>query len=94
MDREFKKARAIANKSHWRLTSFQEVKLVKGLRYKINNSKNDKERLSPYKDLLKLAKKLKKDLPKIIKKLKNEFEKLKLKSLKKSLDQLINIDFF
>lgn len=83
MDREFKKARAIANKSHWRLTSFQEVKLVKSLRYKINNSKNDKERLSPYKDLLKLAKKLK-----------NEFEKLKLKSLKKSLDQLINIDFF
>lgn len=92
MDREFKKAREIANKSHWRLTSFQEVKLAKSLRYKINNSKNDEERLSPYKDLLKISKKLKKDLPGMIKKIEIEFNKLQIKSLRKALDQLINVD--
>ncbi len=94
MDREFKKARAIANKSHWRLTSFQEVKLVKSLRYKINNSKNDEERLSPYKDLLKISKRLKKDLPIIITKIEIELEKSQSEILTRPLEQLKNVDFY
>jgi len=66
IDREFKNARDAANKKHWRLTSFEQVKEVKSLRYQINNSKNDEERLPIYKQLLKIAKPIKRDLPFII----------------------------
>lgn len=93
-DREFKKARSMANKKHWRLSSFEQVKEAKSLRYKINNSKNDADRLPHYKGILKIAVSLKKDLPVMISKIERKLERSKSKILTGPLEQLKNVDFY
>lgn len=65
-DREFKSARKLVNKKSWRLTSKEQVKAAKSLRHKINNSKNSEQRLPHYKELLRIAKSIKKQLPGMI----------------------------
>jgi len=94
IDREFKKAREVANKKHWRLTSFEQVKEAKSLRYQINNSKNDEERLPVYNQLLKIAKTIKRDLPSIIEKIKKVLSKTESSSLKSSFEQLGNVNLY
>lgn len=94
IDREFKRARGFSCKKSWRLTSTTQVKEAKSLRYKINNSKNDEQRLPHYKQLLKMAKSIKSDLPSMIVKIEKVFEKKKKGCLEKSLEQLRNIDFY
>jgi len=94
IDREFKKARKIACKKYWRLSSREDVKEAKRLRYKINNSKNDDERLEPYEKLIRIAKNLKRDLPGIITKIERKLEKSKEKSLEAPLKQLTNVNFY
>ena len=91
-EREFKRARKRAVKRHWRLISREKVKRAKTLIYKINNSKNDEERLPYYKELLKISNELKKGLPSIIHKI--EKECIKKRGLRKILEQLKNIDFY
>ena len=59
--------------------------------YKINNSKNDEERLPFYKELLKTSNELKKGLPRIINKI--EKECANKKGLKNILGQLQNVYF-
>ena len=94
IDREFKRARKFSFKKSWRLTSMKQVKVAKSLRYKINNSKNDDQRLPHYKKLLKIAKSIKSDLPSMIVKIEKVFEKKKRGHLEKSLEQLKNVDFY
>jgi transposase, IS5 family len=95
IDREFKRARIFACKKSWRLTSTEQVKTAKSLRYKINNSKNDEQRLPHYKELLKIAKSIKAELPSMIVKIEKVFEKKKKKwHLEKPLEQLQNVDFY
>ncbi len=95
LDREFKQARVLAHKKSWRLTSVHQVKEAKSLRYKINNSKNDDQRLPYYKELFKIAKSIKSGLPSMIVKIEKVYEKKKRKEpLKKSLEQLKEIDSF
>ena len=81
-------------KDFWRLISREDLKRAKTLLYKINNSKNDAERLPCYKELLKIATKLNKGLPDTIRKIKNEKRCVKMKALKKSLKQLENVAFY
>lgn len=90
--REFFKARDLANKKSWRLVSKQQVKEAKSLCFKINNAKNDEERLPHYKKLLKLLKGVSGDLPSIIKRI--EKEVLKKECLTKPLNQLKNVQFY
>ena len=94
IDREFKKARGMACQKSWRLSSLDQVKEAKSLRYKINNSKNDDERLPLYKKLLRIAKALKKDLPSIITKIEILMVKTERKILSGPLEQLKNVDFY
>lgn len=94
IDREFKNAREVAEKIHWRLTSCAQAKEAKGLRYQINNAKNDEERLPIYKKLLKIAKKIKRDLPSIIAKIEKVLNKKESTVLKRSFEQLSNVNFF
>ena len=94
IDREFKRVRNFSCKKSWRLTSTAQVKEAKSLRYKINNSKNDEQRLPHYKNLLKIAKSIKSDLPSMIVKIEKVFEKKKKSYLEKSLGQLKNVDFY
>ena len=91
-EREFKKARKRAMKKHWRLISKQKVKRVKTLIYKINNSKNDEERLPFYRELLRISNELKRGLPGIIKKI--EKECANKQGLKKIAEQLQNVYFY
>ena len=91
-ERDFKKVRKKAIKKHWRLISKKKVKRAKTLIYKINNSKNDGERLPYYKELLKISTELKKELPGIIHKI--EKECIKKEGLKRMLKQLKNVDFY
>jgi len=69
IDREFKKARKLAKKLSWRLTTSQQVKRAKTLRYKINNSKNEEARLPFYKELIQIARDIKKQLPLMVSKI-------------------------
>ena len=89
--REFKKALKRAMKRSWRLVSHQDVKRTKTLLYKINNSKNESERLPHYKEFLRIANKLQRGFPNMIKKI--EKESVKKKGLEKPLEQLKNVAF-
>ena len=89
--REFKKAIQKVDKKSWRLISREDVKRSKTLLYKINNSKNDVERLPYYKELLKISNKLHKGLPVIINKLDKEC--VKKRGLDKILKQLQDVFF-
>lgn len=93
IDREFKKARAMANKDYWRLSSSKQVSEAKSLRYKINNAKNDEERLPHYENLLKISNLLKGELPATILKIEKKLEKSSRKDLEKPLKQLKNVDY-
>ncbi len=93
-EREFKKVRKNVMKDFWRLISREDLKRAKTLLYKINNSKNDAERLPCYKELLKIATKLNKGLPDTIRKIKKEQKCVKMNALKKSLKQLENVAFY
>ncbi|MEI8346258.1 MAG: transposase, partial [Pseudomonadota bacterium] len=94
IDREFKEAREVADKKSWRLTSFEQVKEAKSLRYKINNSKNDEGRLPFYNQLLKIAKTIRRDFPSIIEKIEKVLRKSESSALKSSFEQLRNVNFF
>jgi transposase, IS5 family len=94
IDREFKRARNFACKKSWRLTSTGQVKEAKSLRYKINNSKNDEQRLPHYRKLLKISKSIKSELPSMIVKIEKVFKKNHKWYLKKPLEQLRNVDFY
>jgi transposase, IS5 family len=67
LQREFKNLRKAADKPHWRFSI--PIKEVKSLVFKINNSKNDDERLPHYKKLLKIAARALKDITELLPKL-------------------------
>ena len=90
--REFLNARKIADKQSWRLVSQQQVKEAKTLNYKINNAKNDEERLPHYKKLLRLLEGIAKDLPSIIRRIEKELAKKE--KLLRSLEQLKNVQLY
>ncbi len=94
IDREFKKARKLSNKKSWRLTSSAQVKSAKSLRFKINNSKNEEQRLPHYKELIKIAQSIKSELPSMILKIEKVFKKTHKVGLKKSLEQFKNLNFY
>ncbi len=56
--RLFKRLKKIFSKKSWRFSTDKDVKMSKSLRYKINNAKNNEERLPLYKELLKIAQRL------------------------------------
>ena len=92
-EREFKKARKKSMKRHWRLVSREKVKRSKTLIYKINNSKNDEERLPYYQELIEISKELKRELPVILNKIEKECAKGKT-GLRRMLEQLQNVNFY
>jgi len=95
IEREFKRARKLADKRSWRLISTAQVKEAKSLRYKINNSKNNQERLPHYKLLLKIAKSIYSDLPATIVRIEKACKKRgKDSKLRKPLEQLKNTAYF
>jgi transposase, IS5 family len=99
INRLFQRLRKLSGKIFWRFSTNDDVKTAKSLRYKINNAKNDAERLPLYKDLLKIAERLNKDLPNILKKIekivgdnKHYFEKgfTQLQDIIPLLDKIID----
>lgn len=92
VDREFKRARKWANKASWRFTSAEQVKKAKSLRFKINNSKNDEQRLPHYRELINLAQRIEKGLPSTILKIEKAFKKRGGQNLKAPLDKLKSVN--
>ena len=89
--REFNRSRKRAMKKSWRLISCRDVKRAKTLLYKINNSKNDTERLPYYKELLRIANNLSKSLPATINKIKKVCSKRR--GFDKDLERLQDVSF-
>jgi IS5 family transposase len=98
-NRLFQRLRKMTKKQSWRFSTNKDVKDAKTLRYKINNAKNDEERLPLYKDLLKISERLEKDFPSILKKIekvvmkKNHGSKSKSK-MEKDYEQLLDVHFY
>jgi IS5 family transposase len=73
-------------KKSWRFSTDKDVSTAKSLRYKINNAKNDEERLPLYQELLKIAERLLRDFPSMLRRIektiggrkvgRNEYEQL------------------
>ncbi len=92
INRLFQRLRKLSGKKYWRFSTNEDVKKAKSLRYKINNAKNNEERLPLYEDLLKIAERLNKDFPSILKKIEKETHKRKY-CVQKNYDQLLDIEF-
>ena len=90
-NRLFQRLREACDKKSWRFSTNSDVSTAKSLRYKINNAKNDEERLPLYKELLQIAKRLKKDFPAFLKKVEKVANKKK--SVEKDYQQLMDIEF-
>ena len=90
--REFKKLKVILKQPSWRLIPNKHVNTAKSLMYKINNSKNNEQRLPHYKELLEISSELKKELSKLIVKI-EKLSKIKKKA-QKVFKQLKDIDFY
>lgn len=91
INRLFQRLRKKTGKKFWRFSTDRDVKDAKSIRYKINNAKNDEERLPLYKNLLKISERINKDFPSILKKI----EKVGSKKdyIKKDYDQFLDIKF-
>jgi len=89
INRLFQKLRKILKKKSWRFSTEKDVCKAKSIRYKINNAKNDEERLPLYQELLKIAERLKKDFPSILRRIEKTINNRK--KGQKDFDQLINV---
>jgi IS5 family transposase len=90
INRLFQRMRFISGKQYWRFSTYDQVKKAKSLRYKINNAKNDEERLPLYKELLHIAERLLKEFPPILKKI--EKVTAKRNRLRKDYEQLLTVE--
>lgn len=91
INRLFQRLRKMSSKKHWRFSTNKDVKMAKSLRYKINNAKNDDERLPLYEEILKISERLLKDFPAILEKI----QKIAIKRdrIKKDYEQLLDIEY-
>ena len=91
INRLFQRLRKMSGKKHWRFSTNKDVKMAKSLRYKINNAKNDDERLPLYEEILKISERLLKDFPVILEKI----QKIATKRdrIKKDYEQLLDIEY-
>jgi transposase, IS5 family len=91
INRLFQRLRKISGKSYWRFSTNKDVKMAKSLRYKINNAKNDDERLPLYEEILKISERLLKDFPVVLEKI----QKIATKRdrIKKDYEQLLDIEY-
>jgi IS5 family transposase len=91
INRLFQRLRKISGKKHWRFSTNDDVNKAKSLRYKINNAKNDDERLPLYEKLLKIAERLFKNFPSILEKIKKIV--IKRDRMKKDYEQLLDVEY-
>ena len=89
INRLFQKLRKILKKKSWRFSTEKDVCKAKSIRYKINNAKNDEERLPLYQELLKIAERLNKDFPSILRRIEKTINNRE--KGQKDFDQLLNV---
>lgn len=89
INRIFQRLRRALKKKSWRFSTQKDVSMAKSLRYKINNAKNDEERLPLYQKLLKITERLSKDFPSIIRRIEKAINGKE--KVQKEYDQLLDV---